>query len=255
MTDPKPAKPSAAKPETASKTPASKPRTKTSAVPPVEPAPAVVATAASTASMAPAGWYPIAGSRQQRWWDGSAWTEHVYDPATALPAAADIRHLRAPEGTSSSTIWMWLTAVSPVIAIAGYIPTALSLTPYENVDFATGAGVNQFFGISFLLDAVLLVACILFPILDWRALGKRGVPRPFHWAWSLPAIILSTPAIYVIGRTVVARRRTGTGLAPLWVFIALQVIAWIIGAVVSIVFISELVTQFTNLLNDANDVF
>lgn len=38
---------------------------------------------------APAGWYPDpSGSAQVRWWDGAAWTEHVQEPAQALPGAA-----------------------------------------------------------------------------------------------------------------------------------------------------------------------
>ncbi len=38
--------------------------------------------------MAPAGWYPDAGRAQLRWWDGSAWTDHVapVPPADPVPA-------------------------------------------------------------------------------------------------------------------------------------------------------------------------
>lgn len=34
----------------------------------------------------PAGWYPD-GNGQERWWDGSGWTDHVRPPAQAAPAA------------------------------------------------------------------------------------------------------------------------------------------------------------------------
>jgi hypothetical protein len=37
---------------------------------------------------APAGWYPQPDGRQ-RYWDGSAWTEHFHDPAAATPEAAE----------------------------------------------------------------------------------------------------------------------------------------------------------------------
>lgn len=40
-------------------------------------------------SSTPPGWYPDpAGSGTVRWWDGAQWTEHVQDPAQALPGGA-----------------------------------------------------------------------------------------------------------------------------------------------------------------------
>ena len=36
----------------------------------------------SSTPSAAAGWYPDpAGSARSRWWDGTQWTEHYYDPA------------------------------------------------------------------------------------------------------------------------------------------------------------------------------
>lgn len=34
--------------------------------------------------MAPAGWYPVWDGRQERWWDGTAWSDHVRDPQPAV---------------------------------------------------------------------------------------------------------------------------------------------------------------------------
>jgi hypothetical protein len=292
VTDPKPAKPAAAKAPAAKASPA---RTATAKNAPAKAAPAkapaaktkapaakataasmtskstaaaavipvpVVATPATAATAVP-GWYPVApGSTQQRWWDGTAWTEHIYNPATATPAAAAsaATALKAPEGTSPTTVWFWITALTPLIAIASLIPLGTYLGQLANL---SGDSITEFsslqtspaYLLSTLLGLVELAAYILFPILDWRALGKRGVPRPFHWAWSLIAIAVSTPMVYVIGRTVVVKRRTGKGLAPLWVFIALQVIAWVVGLVVIIVFVTALATQFANLANDSSGVF
>jgi hypothetical protein len=291
VTDPKPAKrsaakPAAAKPTTAKPTTAKPPAANAApakatpartspakatpakatpanavVVPPVVPAPVVTTPAAATAAP---GWYPVAaGSTQQRWWDGTAWTEHVYDPATAQPAATattTAHHLKAPEGTSPTTVWFWITALTPIVAIAGLIPTGIYLGQFLSLNFDSATAFTQLsaspaYLISTLLGFVELVAYILFPVLDWRALGKRGVPKPFHWAWSFFAIALSSPIVYVIGRTVVVKRRTGKGLAPLWVFIALQIIAWIVFWIVIIIFITGFFAQFANQLSDSNEVF
>jgi hypothetical protein len=54
-------------------------------------------------------------------------------------------------------------------------------------------------------------------------LKLAGVPRPFHFAW----VILYNP-VYVIGRAVVANRRTGRGLGMMWVSIAVLVSLFIL---------------------------
>ncbi|WP_158000065.1 hypothetical protein [Salinibacterium sp. PAMC 21357] len=48
--------------------------------------------------------------------------------------------------------------------------------------------------------------------------------------------------VYVIGRSVVVRSRTGQGLAPLWVWIATQVL----GIIVTIAFIVNIVSAMVN---------
>jgi FtsH-binding integral membrane protein len=48
------------------------------------------------------------------------------------------------------------------------------------------------------------------------------MPRPFHFAW----VFLSS-VVYVISRSVVVRRRTGRGIAPMWVSIAGLVLSFI----------------------------
>ena len=63
-----------------------------------------------------------------------------------------------------------------------------------------------------------------FSWLDYRELGRRGVDRPFHWAWSF----LSS-AVYVIGRGVIVRRvAPRRGLVPIWVMIAVTGVSLII---------------------------
>ena len=65
----------------------------------------------STPSVA-AGWYPDpAGSARSRWWDGTQWTEHYYDPATGVPVA----QLKAPEGTKVYNLWIWLVVFTQAL--------------------------------------------------------------------------------------------------------------------------------------------
>lgn len=175
----------------------------------------------------PAGWYPDPeDASRSRWWDGAQWTEHRSAPYIA--AAAD---LTAPEGTPWNTVWIWLVVLLPLIPV-------LSLL---TVDWGGFIDLNDRTGLStlsMLFSPGYLVAvlggwisyglCVWFAYLDWRELGRRGVPRPFHWAWTF----LSS-AVYAIGRSVVVRKRTGHGSSPMWATIATLVISF--GAAIYIV--------------------
>jgi hypothetical protein len=256
----------------AAKAPVAKaPAAKTPAAKPVAKSPAVEPTAATTTTstaVAPAGWYPVAaGSAQQRLWDGTRWTEHTYDPpAAAQPAAATHPgtprepSLRAPAGTKPNTIWFWLLVVgAPVLTILDLIPTSIYLSQVISGDTTdpTAMAANTFNG-AYLLVLLsgwfIYAACIVFGLLDWRELRAHGVPKPFHWAWSFFVIAVGWPAVYVIGRTVVVKRRTGIGMAPLWVFIGLEVVAFIVTAVVVITAIVQLISVFSDGLAAAGNV-
>ena len=262
----------AARAKAAPKTTANAATTETAATPAAVEATSTAVTpevgAPAAAASAPAGWYPVSpGSAQQRYWDGSAWTQHFHDPATAAPAAGATTAstlvtpapvaLKAPEGTNPNTVWFWLTALSPVLAIGEAIATifyfgALTqiITDYSSNLAAADSGLA--FILSLLLGLLVTIASILFPILDWWTLGKRGVPRPFHWAWSLFALVVGSPLVYVIGRTVIAKRRTGRGLAPLWVFIGLEIVSIAVWIFVTAVFIVDLVNQFQALVGSSS---
>ena len=77
-----------------------------------------------------------------------------------------------------------------------------------------------------------------FAYLDWRELGRRGVPKPFHFAW----VFLSS-GVYPIGRSVVVRRRTGKGIAPMWVAIGTLVFGLALGIYVTGVIMTALFEQ------------
>ena len=83
-------------------------------------------------------------------------------------------------------------------------------------------------------------ATIVLAYFDWRTLTRRGMDRPFHWAWSFLALASGGALVYVIGRSVVVRRRSGRGLAPLWVFVGVEVLALVVVAVKVAVLLSAL---------------
>lgn len=180
-------------------------------------------TEPTTPAAAPAGWYPSApGSPELRWWDGTQWTNHSHTLGVDSGQA-----LTAPAGTSSNTVWIWIFALLPLVQLAE-IPLIATLyarifsvdlrnpTALMAAEYAPGSGYWAIQGIGVLLYAIYVVLGLL----DYRSLRSRGVPRPFHWAWSFLSAI-----VYMIGRTVVVRRRTGSGLAPLWVNIASLLVA------------------------------
>jgi hypothetical protein len=218
---------------------------------------------------APAGWYPVAsGSAQQRWWDGARWTDHVYEPpAAALPAAsvtapvvAVAEPLRAPVGVKPGTVWFWLLAVGvPVLTILDLIPTSIYLSQVIGGDTTDPtAAAAAVFSPAYLLVLLsgwfIYAVSIVFGLLDWRELKARGVPKPFHWAWGFFVLVVGWPAVYVIGRAVVAKRRTGAGLAPLWVFIGLEVVAFIVSLVVVVTAAIQLISLLGDALSVAGNV-
>ena len=180
-------------------------------------------TEPATPATAPAGWYPSApGSPELRWWDGTQWTNHSHTLGVDSG-----QPLRAPEGTTTSNPWIWIFALLPLLQLAE-IPLALTFyahilnAGFQNsralmaAEYAPDSGYWAIQGVGVLLWALYVVLALL----DYRALRARGVPRPFHWAWAFLNAL-----VYIIGRTVVVRRRTGAGFAPLWVNIAALLIA------------------------------
>jgi hypothetical protein len=179
----------------------------------------------ATPGHAVAGWYPTTpGSTQLRWWDGNQWTEHFHTIGLDAPGT-----FAAPAGTSANTVWIWIYALLPLAQLAElpflvHLYSVIFSAGFRNpsaintLEFAPGSGYAALQGIGLLLAAVYVVLGVL----DYRALKERGVPRPFHWAWGFFAFF--TPLVYIIGRTVVARRRTGTGMAPMWVNIVVIVV-------------------------------
>jgi hypothetical protein len=259
------AKTPVAKASATAKTPAAKrPVAKKPAATIAESAPTVDAVPATPTTNAPAGWYPVAGSTQQRWWDGTRWTDHIYDPATAVPAAAAAtaipsEPLRAPAGVKPGTVWFWILAVgAPVLQVLELIPASIwvnqILAGDPSAGGIAGAGFDPLSLVTLLSGWIISAFCIVFAVLDWRELRARAIPKPFHWAWSFFVLAIGWPVVYVIGRTVVAKRRTGSGMAPLWVFVGLQVVAGIAAIIFFVYVLIEFVTLFSDGLSAAGNI-
>jgi hypothetical protein len=227
-----------------------------------------------------AGWYPDpAGSGRTRWWDGSRWTENFSaasaTAAPAAPAASAVtpsapspddfwagrsaatpysnaapysgapESLAAPAGTSPYTPWIWALALLPLVN------TVVSIIQLPSIGAAIESATRSASSpppaapmvdlTSALLSLVLFGAAMLFTVLDWRALNRASVPRPFHWAWGF-FMIVGAP-VYMIGRSVVVRLRTGSGLAPMFINLALILVNVAIG-------ITILVITFTTVIQN-----
>jgi hypothetical protein len=199
-----------------------------------------------TTPVTPAGWYPDPTEPAvSRWWDGAQWTDHrqsPYDPAA--PGVA----LRAPENTEVYTPWIWLMTFLPYLTLPLIFTIDLSgMYSGMNATDPRAATMAQFQiltspgYIALVLGGFLIYGlCALFANLDRKALIERQVPRPFHWAWTF----LSAP-VYVIGRSVIVRRRTGRGIAPMWAAIALYGVSLIVTTIWTGLLISQMVQQMS----------
>lgn len=202
-------------------------------------------------------------AERSRWWNGMAWTDSYagnpadgvadapdapaapygapVNPGVAMPAPAPYGYpaqtLTAPAGTKWSTPWIWLIVVLPFLAsltfffidfgkffnAAMWLSEASSQEINANMDELIRSLFSPamlLFGLAIWVAAVLN---IVFAYFDWRELKLRGVPQPFHWAWSFLQNF-----VYIIGRSVIVNRRIGKGLSPIWVTIILSVVSSIV---------------------------
>lgn len=186
------------------------------------------------------GWYPDPeGGQAARWWDGAQWTTHV--SPYQVPEV-----LKAPAGTKTDTVWIWLIVLLPLLSIAsiflidipGYMRTILANPTSPTATFAiyTQPGYLIVTGLGWLL----VILMVVFAVLDHRELRARQVPKPFHWAWAFLSIV------YPIGRSVVVKRRTGGGLNPLWALIVVYAISFIVTIIWTIMITMQIMTMVPN---------
>jgi len=128
-----------------------------------------------------------------------------------------------------ATPYVAAIALSPIVTL---VVAAVEIRRSVELLAPGSTGVQQGdYALALVVSLVVGIGLVVLSWLDRRTLRARGVERPFHWAWSILSVL-----IYLIGRSVVLRRRVGGNAAPLWLFLGLSVLG---GAVAIIIGISS----------------
>lgn len=177
------------------------------------------------------GWYPDhTGATGVRWWDGSAWTETTRTAAgVTAPGAAPYSLQQAPatvtRGTPVYNPLIWIMALLPILSIA----TLLTLDVSVLVGSATDPLAmyrDPGYLATLALGWVVYGSSVVLAYFDRKRLLRDGYDRPFHWAWTF-----FSGGVYVIGRSIIVRRRASRGLAPIWVWAGITLFVTIIAFV------------------------
>jgi hypothetical protein len=199
--------------------------------------PAVVGTAEGAAvtdseqRLAPPGWYvDPSGSGHRRWWNGLAWTHYMEGDAPPQGmVSGPVAQPLIPSNVTLNPWPIWLLVLLPAIATAQLLTIDFEGFFRETLLASqSGAPARLLLPPGYLfaqvLGWVLYLGGVALAFLDWWMLKQRGVVRPFFWAWSfLP------PLVYLIGRTVVLRRRATRGQGPLWTYLLVSLVSGAIG--------------------------
>lgn len=199
----------------------------------------------------PAGWYPDpADASRGRYWNGISWTDLYHTQGQPFPAGAEPK---APPGTDWNTPWIWLIVVLPVLPglLLMFVPwgsmfdiDVTSPDPYVGMAGTFGLFLSPFYWGSIVLSYVLYGLVVYFAYRDMKELRARGVPQPFHWAFSFIGGL-----VYAIGRSVIVARRTGKGHAPIWAEVGAILVSLIITAVIMVSMFSGMNDLFDSIRN------
>lgn len=119
------------------------------------------------------------------------------------------------ERVDTDTWQMWAIALLPLAGLP------LNLIPGSNTPLITASGnpaATPVLVLNIVLSVALIAVEVVLAVSDRRELLRRGVVRPMHPAWAILDIV------YVIGRSVVVRRRVRGSLLPLWTWILTTVV-------------------------------
>jgi hypothetical protein len=153
----------------------------------------------------------------------------------------------APASTSPFTWAIWVLAALPVISILIALSVdyraALDMSPRGPSPEAAVASA-----LSSLVQFLMWAATVALAFFDWRDLTRRGIAKPFHWAW---AFIPVAGGVYLIGRSIVVRRRIegapAAALSPIWLWIGLNVIVMFISIVKGVEAVTSMMQRYGTL--------
>ncbi|HEY5223369.1 MAG TPA: DUF2510 domain-containing protein [Microbacteriaceae bacterium] len=141
------------------------------------------------------------------------------------------------------TPFLWIIVLLPLLSTISF--AAIDMNKYVHLSTSASSPSaslamigDPLYLLNSLLGWVIYGVTVWMAYLDWHALGRIGVVRPFHWAWAFLSAI-----VYVIGRSVVVRRRIGKGLLPIWILIAVYVIYIVVGFIKLTSFFNAIVNQ------------
>ncbi|QIS41057.1 DUF2510 domain-containing protein [Clavibacter capsici] len=138
------------------------------------------------------------------------------------PYSAPTPPPQVPAGTSPFTWGIWVVAALPAISLLA--AASYDFRDYMRASMSGRVDVDGGYVLMQLLGFLVYAATVVVAYFDWRDVGRRGIVRPFHWAWSFLG-----GGVYVIGRSIIVRRRiTGSpasALTPIWVWAAINVVA------------------------------
>lgn len=172
-----------------------------------------------------AGWYAdYTGEQRMRWWDGTQWTDHVSATGRQPYSAAPPRNT-VPAATPAGNVFFWIIVLLPLVPFALSFgldyPSLVQQSLVQPSDPLAIYGNPGYIALQ-CSGWAALAATVVLAYFDFRRLRRTGFERPFHWAWAFLSYV------YVIGRSVVVRRRSGRGLAPLFVWIAIYAVSTLV---------------------------
>lgn len=193
--------------------------------------------------LTPAGWYPDhTGAPQLRWWDGTAWTDSISDRSVGTPSYSAARYAlrpaptEVPTGTPVYNPIIWIMALLPLLGIVTLLTldaSALAASPTDPLALYRDPGYLA----TLALGCIVFGAAVILAYFDRKRLLRDGYDRPFHWAWTFFG-----GGVYVIGRSIIVRRRSGRGLAPIWLWIGVTL-------VVTVVALAKVGQMMSSLIN------
>lgn len=194
------------------------------------------------ATPTPAGWYADASAAGQlRWWDGTAWTEHV-------AAANPLERPTLPAGAKIYSPFIWLVVFLPLLTLPLLFTWQPSFRFVTGPDGTMTVDRTSMYGPGYFLMVaagwILYGLSVFFAYRDWRALHAAGVVRPFHWAWTF-----LNPLVYIIGRSVIVRRvARPRGLAPIWAYIGVVVVSLVVTSIWTVQLVSQMLSAISQNL-------